>query len=94
MTNRHIARRTLLSELAVGAGLGASLSSSPAGARAGTELEISSEGHLAQKGDVKLAMYRKWAGKVGGWPAKPLPVLFLVHGSSLSSRSSFDLAFS
>ena len=93
MTNRHIARRTLLSGLAVGAGLGASLSSSPAGARAGTEREISSEGHLAQKGDVKLAMYRKWAGKVGGWPAKPLPVLFLVHGSSLSSRSSFDLAF-
>jgi len=43
---------------------------------------------------VKLAMYRKWAGKVGGWPAKPLPVLFLVHGSSLSSRSNFDLAFS
>jgi pimeloyl-ACP methyl ester carboxylesterase len=93
MTNRHIARRTLLSGLAVGAGLGASLSSSPAGARAGTDMEISSEGHLAQKGDVKLAMYRKWAGKVGGWPAKPLPVLFLVHGSSLSSRSSFDLAF-
>src|SRR5262249_1009369 len=70
MTNRHIARRTLLSGLAVGAGLGASLSSSPAGARAGTDMEISSEGHLAQKGDVKLAMYRKWAGKVGGWPAK------------------------
>ena len=93
MTNRHIARRTLLSGLAVGAGLGASLSSSPAGARAGTDMEISSEGHLAQKGDVKLAMYRKWAGKVGGWPAKPLPVLFLVHGSSLSSRSNFDLAF-
>ena len=93
MTNRHIARRTLLSGLAVGAGLGASLSSSPAGARAGTDMEISSEGHLAQKGDVKLAMYRKWAGKVGGWSAKPLPVLFLVHGSSLSSRSSFDLAF-
>src|SRR5262249_38834677 len=27
----------------------------------------------------------------GGSPDKPLPVLFLVHGSSLSALSSFDL---
>ncbi len=46
--------------------------------------------YWAQKGDVSLAMYRKRlaAPKAG---EKPLPVLFLVHGSSISSRSAFDL---
>jgi pimeloyl-ACP methyl ester carboxylesterase len=42
-------------------------------------------------GDVKLYMFRKRASapKAG---ETPLPVLMLVHGSSMSSRSSFDLA--
>jgi len=46
--------------------------------------------YWAQKGDVRLYMYRKRLGapKAGG-PARP--VLFLVHGSTNSSRSSFDL---
>ena len=35
---------------------------------------------MANKGGVKLAMYRKWPGNLGGVPDKPLPVLFLVHG--------------
>jgi len=45
----------------------------------------------SSKGEVKLAMYRKRvsAPKAG---EKPLPVLLLVHGSSNSSQSSFDLA--
>jgi len=47
--------------------------------------------YWAQKGDVKLYLYRKRrsAPEPG---ALALPVLFLVHGSSLSSRSAFDLA--
>ena len=47
--------------------------------------------YWAQKGDVKLYMFRKRAAapKVG---EKPLPVLLLIHGSSNSGRSSFDLA--
>jgi alpha-beta hydrolase superfamily lysophospholipase len=46
--------------------------------------------YWAQKGDVKLAMFRKRLGAPqSGEP--PRPMLFLVHGSSLSSRSSFDL---
>jgi pimeloyl-ACP methyl ester carboxylesterase len=46
--------------------------------------------YSAQKGDVKLYMFRKRksAPKAG---EKPLPVLFLVHGSSLSGRPTFDL---
>jgi pimeloyl-ACP methyl ester carboxylesterase len=46
--------------------------------------------YWAQKDDVKLYLYRKRST-----PPKPgapaLPVLFLVHGSSISGRSTFDL---
>lgn len=49
-----------------------------------------SNAYWAQKGDVKLYMFRKRMG--APQPQEPpLPVLFLVHGSSLSARSSFDL---
>ena len=46
--------------------------------------------YWAQKGPVKLYMYRKRVGapKAG---EVPMPVLVLVHGSSNSARSSFDL---
>lgn len=46
--------------------------------------------YWAKKGDVALYMYRKRA-KAPAPREKPLPVLFLVHGSSNSGRSSFDL---
>ena len=47
--------------------------------------------YWAQKGAVKLYMFRKRASAPRtGEPAPP--VLLLVHGSSNSSRSSFDLA--
>lgn len=46
--------------------------------------------YWASKGDIKLALYRKRLGApVAGETARP--VLMLVHGSSNSSRSSFDL---
>src|SRR4051794_26323522 len=50
-----------------------------------------SQEYWAQKGGVKLYMFRKrrTAPKAG---ERPLPVLFLVHGSSLSGRPTFDLA--
>ena len=44
--------------------------------------------YWAQKDDLKLYMYRKRAGAPGD---TSLPVLFLVHGSSFSARSGFDL---
>ena len=46
--------------------------------------------YTAKKGDVSLAMYRKRCSAPAAGEA-PLPVLFLVHGSSLSSRSTYDL---
>ena len=46
--------------------------------------------YTAHKGDVTLALYRKRVGSPN--PSQPkLPVLFLVHGSSVSSLPSFDL---
>jgi pimeloyl-ACP methyl ester carboxylesterase len=46
--------------------------------------------YWAEKGSVRLYLYRKRAeAPKQGQP--PLPVLFLVHGSSLSGRPTFDL---
>ncbi len=57
---------------------------------AAANAKIWSKDYWAQKGAVKLYMYRKVAAAPQlGKPA--LPVLFLVHGSSTSSRSTFDL---
>jgi pimeloyl-ACP methyl ester carboxylesterase len=53
-------------------------------------LNIWSAEYWAQKGNTKLNIWRKRVGapKPG---EKPLPVLFMVHGSSNSTRSSYDL---
>ena len=55
-----------------------------------TESEFWTAEYTAQKGPVRLAMYRKrmTAPKPN---EPPLPVLFLVHGSSVSALPSFDL---
>jgi len=96
MISRQIARRTLLTRTGfglgatIGAGLGSSVALAEAKARPSGD--VWSQGYWADKGGVKLAMYRKWPGNLGGGPDKPLPVLFLVHGSSLSAQSSFDLS--
>jgi pimeloyl-ACP methyl ester carboxylesterase len=64
----------------------------PAGAKEKSDSsndKIWSNEYWAQKGDVKLYMFRKRVGAPqAGKPA--LPVLFLVHGSSISS-TSFDV---
>jgi pimeloyl-ACP methyl ester carboxylesterase len=51
--------------------------------------DIWSAAYTAKKGDVPLYMWRKHAGAPDR--AKPRPVLFLVHGSSFSGPSGFDL---
>ena len=55
-----------------------------------TTLRPWSNEYWAQKGDVRLYLFRKRrsAPRQG---EQPLPVLLLVHGSSLSGRSTFDL---
>src|SRR2546423_7989694 len=45
--------------------------------------------YTVEKGEVSLAVYRKRLAPAPGEPARP--VLFLVHGSSNSALSSFDL---
>ena len=75
-------RRSLIA--GAGAGLVSGLS-----VRAAASPVWSSE-YWAKKGDVPLNLFRKRAAAPKrGEPA--LPVLFLVHGSSISSRPSFDL---
>ena len=55
------------------------------------EVKIWSHDYWTNKGDnVKLYMFRKRLSAPQSGE-KPLPVLFLVHGSSNSSRASFDL---
>jgi pimeloyl-ACP methyl ester carboxylesterase len=93
MTNfdRPLARRAVIK----GAGLGL-VAGGVAGAlpiqnavAATPEGEIWSREYWTKKGDVPLWMYRKRLGAPkGGEPARP--VLFFVHGSSVTSRT-FDL---
>ena len=52
--------------------------------------KIWSSEYWAQKGAVKLYMFRKRMGAPQAGKTA-LPVLFLIHGSSTSSRSSYDL---
>jgi alpha-beta hydrolase superfamily lysophospholipase len=97
MENSSFARRTLLGRaaLAIGGGLASGLapaSAQIAAARAGASTDLWSENYWAQKGDVKLAIYRKFqAPRYMPADGKSRPVLFLVHGSSLSALSSYDL---
>jgi alpha-beta hydrolase superfamily lysophospholipase len=70
--------------------LGGALALAAAAPVAAAQAAIWSGEYWAQKGAVRLYMYRKRLGAPkAGEP--PRPVLFLVHGSSNSSRSSFDL---
>jgi len=52
--------------------------------------DIWSREYWARKGDVKLFMYRKRKDAPSAESAR-LPILFLVHGSSFSGPTSFDL---
>jgi pimeloyl-ACP methyl ester carboxylesterase len=82
-------RRTML-KLA-GTGLAASVLRNPAAAAPeASAAKIWSGEYTAKKGDVSLYMFRKRRGA----PLKgkgDAPVVFLVHGSSISSRPTFDL---
>jgi pimeloyl-ACP methyl ester carboxylesterase len=81
-------RRTVL--MSAGLGVGAGLLSGMAGPAAAEDAIWSAE-YWAQKGGVKLNLWRK---RVGAPQAGELvrPVVFLVHGSSNSARSSYDLS--
>ena len=92
-------RRTLLTTAAscVGAALveisgvhkGIALRSRPSG-HPSTEANIWSKEYWAKKDDVSLYIFRKRVGDPAS-DRETRPVLFLAHGSSVSSRPTFDL---
>jgi alpha-beta hydrolase superfamily lysophospholipase len=81
-------RRTVLKT--AGLGVGAGLLSSLAAPAHAADGEIWSAEYWAKKGDVKLNLWRKRLGAPRSGEVA-LPIVFLVHGSSNSSRSSYDL---
>jgi len=102
MTDNHSpARREVLT---AGVGLGVALGTGllPAAARAQGAIgavgaapaaagsQIWSNEYWAKKGEVSLNLFRKRLGPPQAGEA-PRPVLFLVHGSSNSARTSYDL---
>lgn len=96
MTDRErpfrLPRRTVLKS--AGAGVGIGLLSMFGSTAMSAEAEIWSAEYWAEKpaknGGVKLNLWRKRVGAPApGEPARP--VVFLVHGSSNSARSSYDL---
>jgi alpha-beta hydrolase superfamily lysophospholipase len=91
MTTR-VSRRRMLVAAGVGLGALADGARSPLLAQGNVAApgQLWSAEYAARKGDVSLAMYRKRMGppKAG---ERSLPVLFLVHGSSISAKPTFDL---
>jgi alpha-beta hydrolase superfamily lysophospholipase len=94
MDNDHdLARRTVLMRAGVGIGAGLVSGLAPAhaaGADGAAGGDIWSAEYWAHKGGVKLNLWRKRIGAPAAGE-KPRPILFLVHGSSNSTRSSYDL---
>ena len=87
MTDHSLARRTLLKGAGLGLSAGILAAAAPAAAE---EKAVWSAEYWAQKGGVKLNLWRKRIGAPSAGEA-PRPVVFLVHGSSNSARSSYDL---
>jgi pimeloyl-ACP methyl ester carboxylesterase len=88
VAGRQPSRRALIQ--AAGIGLGAAALPGASGAAEAPTLAMWTAEYWAQKGNVQLYMYRKRQGPpLPGERARP--VLFLVHGSSISSRPAFDL---
>jgi alpha-beta hydrolase superfamily lysophospholipase len=83
--DHSVARRTIIA--GAGAGLAAGLIGEASAQSAKPEIQANE--YWTQKGATKLYLYRKRAAPK---PSETQPVLFLVHGSSNSTRSSYDLS--
>ena len=94
MTDHPLARRTLITTASLGVGVGLASAIAPlrpqVAAAEPAPVDFWSNEYWAHKGEVKLNLWRKRL--TAPRPSEPpLPILFLVHGSSLSARSSYDL---
>lgn len=92
MMEHSVARPVHVERASAGVGppLASGIEPAPVPAADAAAADIWSREYWAHKGGVPLYLFRKRIGApvVG---ATPLPVLFLVHGSSNSARSSYDL---
>jgi pimeloyl-ACP methyl ester carboxylesterase len=92
-TDRHDSpdRRTVLSGIGLAAAAAAiGVTPGEAAPAATDNATMWSQEYVAMKGDVKLQLYRRRAkAPAAGQPA--LPVLVLVHGSSIAALPSWDL---
>jgi len=87
--NQSIGRRDIIKGAGLGLVAGGLAASLPAQNASAVEGEIWSNEYWAKKGDVPLWMFRKRVGAPkAGEP--PKPVVFFVHGSSVTSRC-YDL---
>ena len=87
--DKLLGRRAVIKGAGLGIVAGGLASTLPAQTAAAAEGEIWSSEYWTKKGDVPLWMFRKRLGAPKpGEPARP--VLFLVHGSSVTSRT-FDI---
>ncbi len=83
-------RRTVLSGIGLAAAATA-ISAMPAGvARAADQTSFWNKEYVANKGDVKLQLYRRRAKEPAPGQA-PLTTVIMVHGSSIGAVSSWDL---
>src|SRR5258705_12526262 len=86
-------RRTILSGIGLAAAATA-ISGMPAGKAqaqaAGQATGFWNKEYIANKGDVKLQLYRRRAKEPAAGQA-PLTTLIMVHGSSIGAQSSWDL---
>jgi pimeloyl-ACP methyl ester carboxylesterase len=89
MSQSDQSRRMVLKGAGFGVGAGL-LSDLVPSAEATEAADIWAHAYWANKNGVKLNLWRKRAGAPSA-DEPPRPVLFLVHGSSNSARSSYDL---
>jgi pimeloyl-ACP methyl ester carboxylesterase len=92
-TRRQFIGRSALamSVSALPLGAGPVHAAEPACARGSVAPAVRSDEYWAKRGDISLYLYRKrLSSDRSGRPAPP--VLLLAHGSSVSSRPTFDLA--
>jgi pimeloyl-ACP methyl ester carboxylesterase len=83
-------RRTWLKLAGAGVAVGTAGLPKPAASGKPPSPQLWTAEYWAHKGDVKLYMFRKRIGAPDK-SERPRPVVFLVHGSSVSSRPTFDL---
>jgi pimeloyl-ACP methyl ester carboxylesterase len=86
----HVSRRSFLTGSALALGGAAAGAAGRAPEESLEAKDIHSYEYWAHRGDVRLYLYRKCAGDVNRGKSDR-PVLFLAHGSSVSSRPTFDL---